>query len=211
MPDKKTWTIEQVKQMAGTGEEVTGKVIPVQQEIRAGQRILNFWYVEDLLKKSKKIAVGECDCRKTMNNCDHTLEGCLFLNSWADNAIEKGFAKESSFDEALSILKKTYEEGLVLTAGLEDPPVKICSCCDCCCFMFAGIQQYGLDYALVNSDFIARVDREKCSECMTCISRCRFGAIQEVDSEVAYDQEKCFGCGLCISTCPGEAIELVQR
>jgi len=211
MNEKKNWTIDQVKKMAGSGDEITGKVIPINQEIIAGQKILNFWYVEDLLKKSTRIAVGECDCRKTLKNCDNTLEGCLFLNNWADMAIDKGFARESDYQGALSILKKTYSEGLVLTAGLEDPPVKICSCCSCCCFMFAGIQQYDLDYALVHSDFIAHVDKDICSECANCVSRCHFSAMQENDNTVVYNQEKCFGCGLCISTCPNEAIKLVER
>lgn len=211
MKEKKRWSEEQVKQMAGSGDEVTGMVIPVNQVIKAEQKILNFWFVEDLLRKSERIAVGECDCRRTMANCDHTLEGCLFLNSWADNAIEQGYAKEASFEEALSILKRTYKEGLVLTAGPEDPPVKICSCCSCCCFMFAGIQQYGMGYALVHSDFIAQMNKELCTECSTCVERCHFGAIQEKDLEIFYDPKKCFGCGLCISTCPGNAIELIER
>jgi NAD-dependent dihydropyrimidine dehydrogenase PreA subunit len=211
MKEHKSWTKEQVTQMAGSGDEVTGKVLPVNQEIKAEQKILNFWFVEELLRKSERIAVGECDCRKTMGNCDNTLDGCLFLNSWADNAIEKGYAKEATFDEALSILKRTYKEGLVLTAGCEDPPVKICSCCSCCCFMFAGIQQYDMDYALVHSDYIAHVHKDECSECRACVDRCHFGAMQEVDFAVAYEPEKCYGCGLCIATCPSDAIELIAR
>lgn len=211
MNEKKHWTIDEVKKMAGSGDEVTGKVIPINQEIKAGQKILNFWHVEYLLKKSTKIAVGECDCRKTLKNCENTLEGCLYLNNWADMAIDKGFAKECDYQEALVILKKTYSEGLVLTAGLEDPPVKICSCCSCCCFMFAGIQQFGLDYALVRSDYIAHVDKDMCADCATCASRCHFKAMQEVDFRVLFDQTKCFGCGLCISTCPSDAIKLVKR
>ncbi len=217
MAEKEKWTVDQVKKMLGAAtdyyapdSEIGGVVIPVNKEIKAEQKILNFWYVEELLKKSDTIAVGECGCRKKLKNCDNILEGCLFLNDWGENAIKEGYAKESNFQEALSILKKTYNEGLVLVAGGEDPPVKICSCCSCCCFLFAGLQQYDLKNALVNSDFIAKVNKDVCDECATCVSRCHFGAMTQAD-KVAFNQEKCFGCGLCIATCPNSAIQLVKR
>ena len=218
MAEKKKWTLDQVKKNVDSaieyyppGSEAAGVVIPVNKEIKAEQKILNFWYVEELLKKSDVIAVGECGCRKSMKNCDNTLEGCLFLNYWGNEAIKDGYAKKSNFQEALSILKKTYNEGLVLVAGGEDPPVKICSCCSCCCFLFAGLQQYDFKNALVSSDFVAKVNKDICDECATCVSRCHFGAVQEVDSEVIFESKKCFGCGLCIAMCPNSAIELVKR
>ena len=134
MEQRKLWTLDQVKRLLGSAvdaypseTQIGGFVIPVNKQIESEQKILNFWYVEELLKKCERIAVGECGCRTSMKNCDNTLEGCLFLNSWADAAIKDGYAKESNFEEALSILKKTYNEGLVLIAGGEDPPVKICS------------------------------------------------------------------------------------
>lgn len=209
MVEKKKWTLDQVEKMIET--DGGGIVIPVNKEIKAEQKILNYWYVEELLRKSERIAAGECGCRKSLQNCDNTLEGCLFLNDWADAAIKEGYAQKSNFQEALSILKRTYSDGLVLVAGVEDPPVKICSCCSCCCFLFAGLRQYDLKNALVSSDFAAKVNKDICDECATCVSRCHFGAMKETDGEVTFDQKKCFGCGLCIAKCPNSAIELVKR
>ena len=90
MAEKEKWTLDQIKKMIGSAvdyyppaSEVGGTVIPVNKEIKGEQKILNFWYVEELLKKSNTIAVGECGCRKSLKNCDNTLEGCLFLNYWA--------------------------------------------------------------------------------------------------------------------------------
>lgn len=218
MAEREKWTLDQVKKMLGAAidyypavSKVGGIVIPVNKEIKGKQKILNFWHVEELLKKSKTIAVGECGCRKSLKKCDNTLEGCLFLNYWADEAIKDGYAKKSNYQDALSILKRTYSQGLVLVAGGEDPPVKICSCCKCCCFLFAGLQQYGLKNALVNSDFIAKVNKDLCVECATCVSRCHFGAMIETDLKVTFNQKQCFGCGLCIAMCPSGAIELIKR
>ncbi len=209
MTEMNRWTLDEVKNMVGTGGG--GVVIPVNKEVKAEQKILNFWYVEELLKKSKIIAVGECPCRQKLQNCNFTLEGCLFLNDWGERAIKEGYAKESNFQDALAILKKTYDEGLVLTAGSEDPPVKICSCCSCCCFMFAGELQFGLKDTLLNSAFVARVNGDLCKSCGTCVKRCHFGAMVETDGKVTFTQEKCFGCGLCVGKCPNEAVELVKR
>jgi hypothetical protein len=42
MNEKKSWIVAQVKKMASSGDEVAGKVIPINQETKAGQKILNF-------------------------------------------------------------------------------------------------------------------------------------------------------------------------
>lgn len=209
MAEEKKWTFDKVKDMVG--ETGAGVVIPVNRKIEVEQKVLNFWYVEELLRKTDRIAVGECWCRRKMQNCGHTLEGCLYLNDWVDEAVREGHARLSSFPEALSILKRTYDDGLVLMAGVEDPPVKICSCCSCCCFLFAGLLQFGLKNSILNSDFVARVDDDICESCGTCVSRCHFGAMVAVDGRVVFEQEKCFGCGLCVGTCPAGALELPKR
>lgn len=209
MSEKNRWTYEQVKDMIG--DDVTSLVIPVNRVLKAEQQILNFWYVEEILKKADKIAVGECFCRKKFKNCDHTLEGCLYLNDWAVDAIREGYAKKSSIANALAILIRTYKDGLVLVSGGEDPPVKICSCCSCCCFLFAGLQFYNMERSLARSGFKARVNEEECAVCKTCVSRCHFGAMTLNSEKVVFTPEKCFGCGLCISTCPTNAIELVKK
>lgn len=193
------------------GDDTRSLVIPVNKAIEAEHQVLNFWYVEQVLKKADQIAVGECFCRKRFKNCDHTLKGCLYLNDWAEDAVREGYAKKSNKAEALAVLIETYKDGLVLVTGGEDPPVKICSCCSCCCFLFAGLQLYGMDNSLVSSDFQARVNEKDCISCKTCVDRCHFGAMTTNNGKVFFSPEKCFGCGLCISTCPQDAIELVKK
>ena len=193
------------------GDDATSLVIPVNKVIEAEQQVLNFWYVEEVLKKADMIAVGECFCRKKFRNCEHTLKGCLYLNDWAEDAVREGYAEKSTITNALAILIEAYKDGLVLVSGGEDPPVKICSCCSCCCFLFAGLQLYGMDNSLVSSDFEVQVKQEECRSCKTCLDRCHFNAITFNSDRVVFSREKCFGCGLCVSTCPNNAIELVKK
>jgi len=199
-------TKSEVKKLLSYGG--SGVVLPINREIRAKNRILNFWSVKRLLEKSRVIAVGKCGCRMTLKNCNYTLEGCLWLNKWGEIAIKEGYAKKSNCREALSILKKTYDEGLVLVAGTEDPPVKICSCCPCCCFQFAGQFQFKFKNSLIKSAYRARVDKDLCKSCGACVERCHFGAMVKSNCQVVFKEDKCFGCGLCVGKCPNNAIVL---
>lgn len=208
MVKPKGWTQKQVKSMIKSAGG--GVVIPINREIKARSKILNFWFVERLLKKSKTIAVGECFCRKKVKRCGYTLAGCLYLNDWGESAIAEGYARRSNQQAAIKILKKTYAEGLVLVSGGEEPPVKICSCCPCCCFLFAGQFQFGLRDSLTNSSFVAQVNNDRCKSCGRCTKRCHFGALTRIDAKLVFNQDKCFGCGLCINTCKSLAIRLVE-
>jgi len=77
---KEDWTEEQVRKYVGDGNDT--HVIPVNVAAAAGQRVLNFRTVEEILARSERIAVADCFCRRKMQRCEHTLEGCVFLGTW---------------------------------------------------------------------------------------------------------------------------------
>jgi heterodisulfide reductase subunit A-like polyferredoxin len=60
---------------------------------------------------------------------------------------------------------------------------------------------------------IARVIRERCSRCLTCVRVCPYGVPEVANpANAAYiDPAKCLGCGLCASECPMGAIELMHH
>jgi MinD superfamily P-loop ATPase len=53
----------------------------------------------------------------------------------------------------------------------------------------------------------ARIDRDKCIECRSCIEACRFGAISE---DLIVNSLSCEGCGVCFHVCPEEAVILEE-
>jgi heterodisulfide reductase subunit A len=55
----------------------------------------------------------------------------------------------------------------------------------------------------------ARVDRDKCSACLTCVRTCPFHA-PHVDEEgkAAVTVELCQACGCCVAACPSGALSL---
>ncbi len=54
----------------------------------------------------------------------------------------------------------------------------------------------------------AKVDKEKCTGCETCVDECPSDAISMADKKAVVDAEKCIDCGVCVDACPVEAITM---
>lgn len=57
------------------------------------------------------------------------------------------------------------------------------------------------------------VDRDKCTLCLSCVSACPAGALQDnpLQPQLRFIEKNCVQCGLCASTCPEKAIALMPR
>lgn len=54
----------------------------------------------------------------------------------------------------------------------------------------------------------AKVNKEKCTGCETCVSCCPVEAISMKDSKALVNADDCVDCGACVGECPVEAITL---
>lgn len=58
----------------------------------------------------------------------------------------------------------------------------------------------------------ARVDRDSCVACGSCVKVCPMGAITVWHGvEARVDLNRCVGCGRCAKECPAGSIELKER
>ena len=54
----------------------------------------------------------------------------------------------------------------------------------------------------------AKVDKEKCTGCESCVEDCPSEAINMTDDKAMINSETCSDCGVCVDTCPVEAISM---
>ena len=210
------WTLEhlETRTFQNYKEAIT---VPVNVEIEAEHLVLNLENVTQILSKARTISVMDCGCRVKFGHCDAPVNTCIDMNEIAERNIANGVAREITFDEALDILEKTHEAGLVHMAlghgEFYEPGVinSVCSCCSCCCSILSGVLRFGLAPHLLTSQAISVTDISACTTCGVCVDRCQFGAREMVNNKLAFETELCFGCGLCVSTCPTNAIQLLDK
>ncbi|MCG6909605.1 MAG: 4Fe-4S dicluster domain-containing protein [Deltaproteobacteria bacterium] len=189
--------------------------IPVKRELVAEWPVAPYEDALEIIKSHKKIAVMPCICR-TMNAaldkaCDKPLEVCMAFGSHADYYVENNMGRYIQAEEALEVLKKGEEAGLVLQPFNSQKVGGMCSCCGCCCGVLRSLKKQPKPAEMVKSNYFAVVSSEDCIGCETCLDRCQIDAVRMADDTAVVDLDRCIGCGLCVTTCPEEAIRLMKK
>lgn len=188
------------------------RVIPVGKSVETGKvQVLAPENIREIIKSSSRIAVTKCTCRLTMRKCDAPVEVCLQINRGADYTLERGTGREVTKEEALDIITKTEDAGLVhVTMNKAGVGHFICNCCGCCCQSFTLLISDRLSLC-DPSRYRPKVDPQACLSCGTCEERCWFDAIKADEKSIAVViEEKCLGCGQCAIGCPEKAITMIE-
>jgi Na+-translocating ferredoxin:NAD+ oxidoreductase RNF subunit RnfB len=143
--------------------------------------------------------------------CSRLSEACLLFDEAADIYLRNGLGRTIRRSEALAILVRANKEGMVLQPGNSQKPMNICCCCGCCCGVLRNLKAFPKPARLASSAFMAVFNRDFCTSCEECVSRCQMGALQVKSAEVCLDQDRCIGCGLCVSTCPTGCLTLARK
>jgi Pyruvate/2-oxoacid:ferredoxin oxidoreductase delta subunit len=200
-----------------TGEEIN---VIVNEELEVPkEKILPSQQIRELIEKYDDIAVGNCYCRNHQeflgNPCKmiEITPSCMTLGKSARHTSNHGFSKLVSKAEALEILKKCEDAGLVHKAyhkygNSSAEEVAICNCCNCCCMTARDC----LIFPVVNeTNYLASIDEDLCTGCATCVDLCYNKAIElNDDGKAEREEEFCVGCGVCAYHCPESAISLVE-
>ena len=152
---------------------------------------------------------------------DMWVETCLFTGEEAQFWVELGIAREIDQEEALSIYRRSVEDGYVIEPYFQNDSACICSCKNAICASLGGWMKMfaqGPDiYESANayqqvSHYDLVVDFDKCISCGMCAARCQMGAI-EMTGEGGTPEITglCVRCGQCAYSCPGEARKLHLR
>ena len=194
------------------------RTIPIEQSIDHEQSISTYDDMRALIENSGgTIAVAECICRKIKDllgePCKKTdvREICFSIRRAAESDIEKGLGKEITKKEALEILEKVEEAGLVLQPGNSQRPMCICCCCGCCCEVLTNQKKFAEPAQFFATNYYAEVDPDLYIGCGICEERCNMDAIILEDGISRVDMSRCIGCGACVPTCTSEAIKLHKK
>lgn len=203
---RKSWVSNDTKQL---------RVIPISSEITPGMDIMPYEKAEEIIKSQKKIVVSECICRKEHeimgHGCGFPKETCLSFGSGAYYYEENNIGRSIDQVEALAILKKGREAGLVLQPGNSQKTGNICMCCGCCCQVLKNLKTLENPTEFVHSNFYARVNTNECVGCAMCIDRCHMDAISIDNDTAQINPGRCIGCGVCVATCSTGALEFIQK
>jgi len=192
------------------------QVVPIEKTLPNSQEPLPYHRVSSLIENGQSFGVAQCICKKEQSllghGCDNPQEVCLGIAPVPGIFENYHWGRPISKEEALEVLRRSEEAGLVhMTGNVEEGHFYICNCCGCCCGVLRSINQFGLPEG-VNSHYYAEIDTESCVGCGICADeRCQVNAIEEQDDAYRVIQNKCIGCGLCATTCPSDAIRLVSK
>ena len=161
------------------------RVMPVMSAIENNSKTASYDEVRTLVEKASAISVGPCSCRRSRRligeGCGHLEEDmCMYLNDNAINYSRLGSHRLITKEEAYEILKRAEDNGLVheinQTPGFEDTTA-ICNCCGCSCYALR-IANYFRSAKSIQSNFLAKVDKNKCVACGQCVENCQTNALK---------------------------------
>jgi electron transport complex protein RnfB len=192
------------------------RVIPVSEAIPVGVEVFPYERAVELVESAKSWGVRDCICRVQQKlvgkGCDRPIEACLVFAPVEGAFQGEGPDRPITKEEALRILHKTEEAGLIHSTGnYRDGNSYICNCCTCCCGIMRSVVEFDIPTTTISSDFRAAVDAEECIGCGECVAQCQFKALAVPEDICEVDVARCVGCGQCTTVCTTNAIYLERR
>ncbi|NVM43377.1 MAG: 4Fe-4S binding protein [Candidatus Lokiarchaeota archaeon] len=189
------------------------RTVPINASITHENNVMSYDNARDILENVEgPYAVAPCVCVQAREiigkKCEHDMIERCMVNS--QSYIDSGDAREITKAEAVEILQKAEEKGLVIQPTNNKATGGFCLCCGCCCGILSNGKLLEKPAELFATNYYSEVDDEECTGCRTCEEVCPMDAITV--NEVSHiNLERCIGCGVCVSKCPSEAIHLRDK
>ncbi len=202
---EKSWLKTKTKQF---------RVVPIAKSLSAEVKVMPYEEAEKIIRDQKKIVVAPCICRREHEmvgkGCGKPMETCLVFGGGAYFYEENGMGRPISQEEAIGILHKGIDAGLVIQPGNAQKPVNICLCCGCCCQVLKNMKTLDEPAKAVSTSYYAAVNEENCIACGVCADRCQMDAIV-IEDTAKIKLGRCIGCGLCVAVCEYDAMMLKEK
>ena len=161
------------------------RVIPIETAIDGNTRRASYEEVSKYLNDNSIFTVTACSCRTDREvmgeGCGHLKEDmCIQMGHAAEYYIKTGRGRQITREEAFEIIKRAEENGLMHQIPNIDGSGKthaICNCCGCGCLSLRTAEMFK-NNDMVRSNYVARVDAEKCVACGQCVENCPVNALR---------------------------------
>ena len=162
-------------------------VIPVEKAIEMENESVDLEHISYWLSKYEgKYAASPCSCRRSRlthnEGCADDPEGwCIAIGDMADYVVET--QKDGRYitkEEALDIFRQAEENGFVHQITNIDGKDKIFAICNCnvnVCYALRTSQLFNTPN-MSRSAYIAKVEKQNCVACGTCVEACPAGAVK---------------------------------
>ena len=172
------------------------RVVPVEDAIKDIPGVSPYEKLSYYLDKYDTFSVSPCSCRSSRTSigdgCGHLDEEmCIQMGKGAEHYIRTGRARQITREEALEIIHRAEENGLMHDIpNIEElgDSAAICNCCSCACFGLRAGLMFGARDA-IRSNFVAEIDEAKCVACAQCVETCPGNALR-------LGQKLCSSCDL---------------
>lgn len=161
------------------------RVIPIETAIEGNSRRASYEEVSKYLNDNTIFSCSPCSCRTDREamgeGCGHLKEDmCIQMGHAAEYYIRTGRGREITREEAFEIIRRAEENGLMHQIPNIDGSGKthaICNCCGCSCLSLrSGTMYKNVD--MVRSNYVSKVDKEKCVACGQCVENCPMNAMK---------------------------------
>ena len=196
------------------------RTIPIEKSLPAPDKyqVSSYDSIREIIQDSgTPIAVINCVCRQTKDvigeRCTTTdlRETCIVFRDNTEYYLDHGIGRPIAKEEALDILKKAQEAGLVLQPENTQHPGFVCCCCGDCCGILTTVKKFPRPAQLYASNYYSAVDPELCTGCGTCVEQCQLQAMAIVDGVATVNLDRCIGCGNCVANCESNATQLRKK
>lgn len=161
------------------------RVIPIETAIKSEPKRASYEEIAKYLNDNEVFTVSDCSCRTAREvmgeGCGHLKEDmCIQMGHAAQFYIRTGRGRQITREEAFDIIKRAEENGLIHQITNTDGSGKahaICNCCGCSCLALRAAGMF-INGDMVRSNYVAKVDKEKCVACGECVVNCPVNALQ---------------------------------
>ena len=188
------------------------KIIELNEDLGIiSQKLLPFEEVEEMISQYTAFGVMPCSCRTKAKFLGYTnkmpIDVCMTFDMGAEFFIENGMAKRLSKEEALALLIKCEQQGLVHSTLNAQKPDFICNCDKNHCGILKSMTKFHRAGIFAFSNFRIKIDDSiQCNECYRCVDLCPTHAIYpSIEEGGKYipelKRDLCIGCGVCSTNC----------